>query len=295
MPGITSRARTIDGAADRRLGALLRAAALLCVLVLAAIVLLLAYRTLPILAGFGGDLLDPRVAWQPGAQQFGMLPMVAGSLAVTVLAMAIAVPVSVLAAAWLRLFARERARRLLRAPVELLAGVPSVVYGLWGLLVLVPLINGYAPPGASWLAASLVLALMIAPLALLVSDAAFAQFPLEQHRAASALALSRWGIWRQLMLPQAAGAIGTGIMLQLGRALGETMAVLMVAGNVVQWPSSVLEPVRTLTANIALEMAYASGSHQSALFASGLLLTITTGLLVLPAHRWRRGESAQHD
>lgn len=202
------------------------------------------------------------------------------------LALVLAAPVAVLLAAWLRYFA-PRLRRPVLAGVELMAGIPSVVYGLWGMLVLVPWINQWVPPGASWLAGSLVLGLMIVPLALLVTDAALGQLPLRYQRAGEALALSRVGMLRRVLLPRAAPGIVGGVVLQFGRALGETMAVLMVCGNVVQWPDSVFAPVRTLTANIALEMAYATGDHRVALFASGLLLIAVTGLLLMASWRLR--------
>ena len=208
--------------------------------------------------------------------------------AAAVLALVIAGPVAVLLAAWLRYFAPS-VRRPVLTLVELMAGIPSVVYGLWGMLVLVPWINRLAPPGASWLAASLVLALMILPLALLVTDTALGQLPARYLQAGQALSLSRVGMLRRVLLPQAGPAIVSGLVLQFGRALGETMAVLMVAGNVVRWPTSLFDPVRTLTANIALEMAYATGDHRVALFASGLLLLLVTAVLL--ALSWRlRGE-----
>jgi phosphate transport system permease protein len=120
-----------------------------------------------------------------------------------------------------------------------------------------------------------------------VTDAALGQLPLRYQRAGEALALSRVGMLRRVLLPRAAPGIVGGVVLQFGRALGETMAVLMVCGNVVQWPDSVFAPVRTLTANIALEMAYATGDHRVALFASGLLLIAVTGLLLMASWRLR--------
>jgi len=231
--------------------------------------------------------LSPAESWEPQSRHYGLIPMLAASVLVSMLALVIAAPLAILSAAWLRLFTKPGWAALVRAVLELMAGVPSVVYGLWALLVVVPLINRIAPPGASWLASSLVLTAMIAPLALLMADAAFTRFPVEQSSAAEALGISRWGLWRRLMLPHAARAVASGVVLQFGRALGETMAVVMVAGNVVQWPHSLLAPVRTLTGNIALEMSYATGEHLSALFASGLLLMVLTGTLLFLAGRLR--------
>jgi len=272
--------------ADRLLSWGLRLAGAAAVLVLGGIVLVLLMQSAPFLFDHSSDLW--RNDWQPGQARYGMAAMVAGSIVVSVLALLLAGPLAVLLAAWLRYFA-PALRRPMLALVELMAGIPSVVYGLWGMLVLVPWINQWAPPGASWLAASLVLALMILPLALLVTDTALGQLPVRYLQAGQALSLSRVGMLRRVLLPQAGPAIVSGLVLQFGRALGETMAVLMVAGNVVQWPGSLFDPVRTLTANIALEMAYATGDHRVALFASGLLLLLVTALLLLLS--WRlRGE-----
>ncbi|WP_133493372.1 phosphate ABC transporter permease subunit PstC [Alcanivorax sp. 24] len=265
---------------------LLRLAGGAVALVLGGIVLVLVAQSLPFLVRHGATLWQGQ--WQPAQEQYGMASMVAGSLVVSVLALAIAAPVSVLLAAWLRYF-MPALRRPVLVVVELMAGIPSVVYGLWGMLMVVPLINQWVPPGASWLAGSLVLALMILPLALLVTDTALEQLPGHYVRSAQALALSRVGMLRRVLLPQALPAIVSGLVLQFGRAMGETMAVLMVSGNVVQWPTSVFDPLRTLTANIALEMAYATGDHRLSLFVSGLLLLLVTLVLLLLSWRLRRG------
>ncbi|MBL4570396.1 MAG: phosphate ABC transporter permease subunit PstC [Alcanivorax sp.] len=272
--------------ADSLLTWLLRLTGAAAVLVLGGIIAVLLIQSAPFLVEHGSALW--RNDWQPGQARYGMAAMIAGSMVVSVLALAIAGPLAVLLAAWLRYFA-PLLRRPVLTLVELMAGIPSVVYGLWGMLVLVPWINQWAPPGASWLAASLVLALMILPLALLVTDTALGQLPGRYLQAGQALSLSRVGMLRRVLLPQAGPAIVSGLVLQFGRALGETMAVLMVAGNVVQWPTSLFDPVRTLTANIALEMAYATGDHRVALFASGLLLLLVTAVLLMLSWRLRGG------
>lgn len=205
-----------------------------------------------------------------------MAAMLAGSLVVSLLALVLAAPLAVLLAAWLSLYAPCYLVKPYRGLYELLAGIPSVVYGLWGLTVLVPLVNAFAPPGASIITAAAVLALMILPYGVLLAESAFRQVPLNQEQAAEAAGLSSWGMFRCVHWPRCRGTIGRGMVLQFGRALGETMAVLMVAGNVVQWPDSLFAPVRTLTANIALEMGYASGDHRAALYLSALLLLIMT-------------------
>ena len=175
--------------------------------------------------------------------------------------------------------------------LELLAGIPSVVYGLWGLVVLVPIIQGWQPPGASVLAGILVLALMIVPTVALFADAALRQVPMHLISAAAALGMRRWTITTKVMLPAARHGIGAGVMLAFGRALGETLAMVMVCGNIVQVPASLFDPVRTLTANIALEMAYAQGAQRSALFASGLALL---ALVILTSGLARRAGGVRH-
>jgi len=160
-----------------------------------------------------------------------------------------------------------------------------VVYGLWGLMVLVPALARIGPPGQSVLAGVLVLALMILPTIALVSDTALGAVPEIHLRGAAAAGLSRWAIVRSIALPTARSGILTGILLGTGRALGETMAVVMVTGNVAQIPDGVFAPVRTLTANIALEMAYATDAHRSALFVSGLVLALLTIGLVAVVDR----------
>jgi len=169
--------------------------------------------------------------------------------------------------------------------LNLLAGIPSVVYGLWGLTELVPLIGRWQPPGASLLAAILVLTLMILPTVALTSFSALAAVPGDILAGAAALGITRKGQIISVALPAARNGISGGVLLAMARALGETMAVLMVAGNVVQNPTGLFEPVRSLTANIALEMAYATDHHRAGLFASGLFLT----LLVL-ALAWLAGQ-----
>jgi phosphate transport system permease protein len=159
--------------------------------------------------------------------------------------------------------------------VDTLAGIPSVVFGLCGLVALVPLIRSVAPPGLSLLAGCLVLGAMIFPLAAAAGDAAIQQADPSEFASARALGLGAWDAARLAILPRALPAFSTGCLLALGRALGETMALLMVAGNTIAWPGSLATPFRTLTMHVASEMAYASGTHRSALFvAAGLLLTL---------------------
>lgn len=268
---------------DRALIWSLRLAAVVAGALVLLIVAFLAREAAPALAAVGPVRFFTDDSWHPTSGAFGMAPMIAGSFLVTAGAVLIAGPCGVLAAVFSHFYAPRWMVRPFRTAVELLAGIPSVVYGFWALLVLVPALNGWQPPGASLLAGILVLAVMIVPTTALVADAGFAAVPRSLVDGARALGHGTWGTLRLAVLPAARGSLVTGLLLQTGRALGETMAVLMVCGNIVQMPKSLFDPVRTLTANIALEMAYAMGEHRSALFVSGLLLMVVVSVLVLAA------------
>lgn len=234
-----------------------------------------------------GFLTDP--GWYPLEGQFGMLPMVAASLMAAAGAVLLAGPLGVVSAIFLIFSASPAIARAYRMIVALLAGIPSVVFGLWGLTVLVPLIARWRPPGASLLAAILILALMILPTVALTSAAALAAVPKSLLHGAAALGLTHQGTILRVAVPAARGGIVNGVLLAGARALGETMAVLMVAGNVVQYPTGLFDPVRALTANIALEMAYATGAHRAGLFTSGLFLMVLVMLLAWLVIRASRG------
>ena len=231
--------------------------------------------------------------WHPTLGRYGLAPMIFGTLATSAGAVLLAAPAGVLSAVFVRFYAPASVAVFYRRMIELSAGIPSVVYGLWGLATLVPLIARAHPPGASLLAGALILALMILPTVALTADAALANVPAEHLRGAAALGFSRWGTIRGVALPAARTGIITGLLLSVGRALGETMAMVLVCGNVVRVPSSVFDPVRTLTANIALEMAYATGDHRAALYVSGLALLVVVAALVAAADGFERKVS--HD
>lgn len=227
--------------------------------------------------------------WHPLSQSFGLLAMLAATLATSALALLLAVPLGVCVAVWGRLYAGPLVGGAYRAGVGVMASVPSVVYGLWGLVALVPLINRYSAPGASVLAGGLILAMMVLPIMVLHADVALEEAARRHLHAAYALGLSTWAVTWRVLLPSCMGQLRSAVLLQAGRAMGETMALLMVCGNVVQMPASPFTPVRTLTANIALEMAYATGLHQRALYASGWLLMLMVLLLMLAARLLDRG------
>lgn len=264
---------------DRVLTGILRAGALLAVLVMLLIFCFLLFESWSALTGLSiaGFLTD--VSWHPLEGTYNLMPMLSGTLLASIGAIMLGAPLGLASALFIVFFAPLHLALLYRRLIELLAGIPSVVFGFWGLTTLVPLISEWQPPGASLLAAVLVLTLMILPMITITACAALTAVPEELFRNASALGMSRWGTIAGVVLPAARVGITAGIILAAARALGETMAVLMVAGNVVQHPESLFDPVRTLAANIALEMAYAMGDHRSVLFVSGLLLMLLVMVL----------------
>ena len=269
--------------ADRRLAVLLQICALLAAAIVLLILLFLLKESLPILQHVALSRFVSDASWHPLQGLYGLTPMLAATLSATLGAVLLAAPLGIASALFSRYYAPPLLAACYRRLIELLAGIPSVVYGFWGLTTLAPLIGRLHPPGVSLLTSMLVLALMILPTVALTVDAALAAVPVAYLRSAAALGLSRWSLIGGVALPVARPGIVAGILLAAGRAIGETMAVLMVTGNVVQLPRNLFDPVRTLTANIALEMAYATGDHRAALFVSGLALMLLVLVLVATA------------
>ena len=213
--------------------------------------------------------------WKPGNDIYGVLPMILGSLYVTAGAMVVGVPPGILTAIYLSKFAKPRTIKALRPAVSLLAGIPSVVYGFFGLVVLVPLIRElFGGSGASMLAASLLLGMMILPTVISLSEAALNAVPRSYYEGALALGATHERTVFRVMLPAAKSGVMAGVVLAIGRAIGEAMAVMMVAGNQARMPQGLLKGVRTLTSNIALEMGYAAELHREALIATGVVLFV---------------------
>jgi phosphate transport system permease protein len=222
--------------------------------------------------------------WAPTKGHFGILAMIISSVLVTLGAMVIGVPLGLSCAIVLAEFSPKRLKMVLKPTLELLAGIPSVVYGFLGVIWLVPLIRNYlGGPGLSLLAASIILGIMILPTVISISIDALTAVPDLYRDGSLALGATRWQTVRRVVLPAASSGIITAIILGMGRAIGETMAVIMVAGNALQIPTSVLDPVRTLTSNIALELGYAAGRHREALFATGIVLFVIIMILNLSA------------
>ncbi len=223
-------------------------------------------------------------SWHPAdsvsAGTFGMAPMIAGTIAVTLGAVALAAPLALASAVFCRYYAPGAIAAGYRRLVHLLAGVPSVVFGFWGLVVLIPILARLKPPGPSLLAGILIVGLMILPTIMLLAESALAAVPESYVLGGVALGMGRWAVIRHIAIPTARRGIVTGVILGGARAIGETMAVVMVCGNIIRTPHGLFDPVRTLTANIALEMGYALGMHRSALFVSGLVLLVIAVVMV---------------
>ncbi|MCL1881133.1 MAG: phosphate ABC transporter permease subunit PstC [Oscillospiraceae bacterium] len=241
------------------------------------ICLFIFWRGLPAMFEIGvWDFVSGDV-WRPTRAIFGILPMIVGSLYVTAGAIVIGVPIGVLTAVFMARFCPAKLYLILKPIVELMAGIPSVVYGLVGVQFLVPLLHQIFPQeasGASVLAASIVLGIMILPTVINVSEAALRAVPNHYYEGALALGATHERAVFFTQLPAAKSGVLASVILGVGRAIGETMAVIWVAGNAPVIPGRILDSARTLTANVALEMGYAEGLHQSSLFATAVVLFV---------------------
>lgn len=223
--------------------------------------------------------------WSPSNGQYGVFTMIIGTLSITVLALIMAVPLSILCAIFMAEIAPNTMRRILKPVIETLAGIPSVVYGFFGLIILVPFMRvNFGGTGFAMLTASIILTVMIMPTIISVSEDALRSVPLEYKEASLALGATQWQTIKNVIFPAAFPGVITGTILGMGRAVGETLAVIMVAGNVTQIPHSILDPVRALTSNIALEMGYATGLHYNALFGTAVVLFIMIMVLLVIAN-----------
>lgn len=221
--------------------------------------------------------------WYPTAQpvaQYGVLPLITGTLWVSFWAILIALPFGLAVAIYLAEIAHERVRRIMKPLIELLSGIPSVVYGFFGLVVLVPLIQKTfnLPVGETALAGSVILAIMALPTMITVAEDAMRNTPRSMKEASLALGASHWQTIYKVVIPNSLSGISAAVVLGIGRAIGETMAVLMVTGNAAVMPHTLLEPVRTIPATIAAELgeAPAGGVHYQALFTLGCILFLIT-------------------
>ena len=213
--------------------------------------------------------------WRPGNNIFGIFPMIVGSLYVTAGALVIGVPIGILTAIFMARFCPKGLYRIMKPAINLMAGIPSVVYGFFGLVILVPLVRDYiGGRGLSVLTASILLGLMILPTIISMSEAAIRAVPESYYEGALALGASHERSVFSAVVPAARSGIFAGIILGIGRAVGETMAVIMVAGNQALIPEHLTDGVRTLTTNIVLEMGYATDLHREALIATAVVLFV---------------------
>jgi phosphate transport system permease protein len=221
--------------------------------------------------GLNSFLLGDR--WFPSKESFGIFPMIVGSFWVTLGSLVVGVPLGVACAVFLCELTPPTFAMILRPMIQLLAAIPSVIYGFWGLIILVPLIReSLGGPGLSILAGSLVLGIMILPTIISISEDSLRALPRTYKEGALSLGATHWQtVWR-ILLPAARSGIVASVILGMGRAIGETMAMIMILGNAAQLPGSLLDSARTLTTNIGIEMGYASGDHRQALFATGVVL-----------------------
>lgn len=212
--------------------------------------------------------------WKPTAEIFGIFPMVVSSFYATIGAILLGVPIGILSAVFISELCPPFLRRMIKPMIELLAGIPSVIHGFFGLLIIVPFIKAHTDSisGNSLLAAILVLAIMILPTIINITETSLRQVPKTYKEASLAMGASHIQTIFKVMIPAAKSGILTAVVLGTGRAIGETMAVILVAGNATMIPRKLTDMARTMTANIAMEMNYAFGLHQDALFATGVIL-----------------------
>lgn len=252
------------------------ASACVCILSVAMICWFLFANGLPFFTQYDIGAFLGGIKWAPLRSVFGILPMIIGSFYVTIGAVLLASPVGLLTAVFMVYFSSERLNRLLRPAVALLAGIPSVVYGFFGLMLLVPttakIFNIAA--GNSILVASVLLAIMILPTIIQTASAALQSVPRNYYEGSLAMGATHEYSIMKAMLPAARNGILSGIVLAIGRAIGETTAVIMVAGNQARMPKGLLKGIRTLTSNIIMEMGYAADLHRESLIATGLVLFV---------------------
>ena len=253
-------------------------AALVSIAAVALICIFLFANGVPAMAKIGIFNFIGGSTWTPSNEpaEYGIFPMILGSIYVTAGALVVGVPIGLLTAVYLAKFCPKHIYKVLKPAVELLAGIPSVVYGFFGLVVLVPFIrdNIGGNGTGSILTASILLGIMILPTIITVSESAIRAVPDSYYEGSLGLGATHERTVFRVILPAAKSGILAGIVLGIGRAIGETMAVILVAGNQAIIPDSVLSGVRTLTTNIVMEMGYASGLHREALIATGVVLFV---------------------
>ena len=271
-----STSQALRALRERGMALVFLLAALVSILCVGLICVFLFANGIPAMQEIGvPDFLLGRT-WKPGNDIYGIFPMIVGSVYVTGGALLLGVPIALLTAVYLAYFCPKGLYRFLKPAVELLAGIPSVVYGFFGIVVLVPFVRAIGEPwngkGSSIATASILLAIMILPTIIGVVEPALRSVPRSYYEGALALGATHERSVYTAVVPAAGSGILAGIVLGVGRAMGETMAVIMVAGNQARMPKGVFQGIRTLTGNIVIEMGYAAGLHREALIATGVVL-----------------------
>lgn len=255
--------------------------ALASILAVALICVFLFANGLPAMREIGFLNFLTGTSWRPGNDIYGILPMIVGSIYITAGAIVIGVPIGLLTAIFMAFYCPKRIYGILKPCTELLAGIPSIVYGFFGMVVIAPTVLDVAKffgadisSGATILSAAILLGIMILPTIIGVSEAALRAVPNAYYEGAVAMGATHERAVFSVMLPAAKSGVLAGIVLGIGRAIGETMAVIMVAGNQPRLTANLLEGIRTMTANIVIEMGYATGLHREALIATGVVLFV---------------------
>lgn len=213
--------------------------------------------------------------WKPSQDLYGIFPFIIGSIYVTAGAIVVGVPIGLICAIFLARFCPDRLYRVLNPAVRLMAGIPSIVYGFFGLMVIVPVVQSlFGTSGKGLLTASVLLGIMILPTIIGTAEPALRAVPQSYYEGALALGATHERSTFTVILPAAASGVMSGVILGVGRAIGETMAVIMIAGNQPRMPGGLLDGLRTMTSNIVLEMGYSTGLHRQALIATGVVLFV---------------------
>ena len=274
--------------------------ALASILAVALICVFLFANGLPAMREIGFLNFLTGTSWRPGNDIYGILPMIVGSIYITAGAIVIGVPIGLLTAIFMAFYCPKRIYGILKPCTELLAGIPSIVYGFFGMVVIAPTVLDIAKffgadisSGATILSAAILLGIMILPTIIGVSEAALRAVPNAYYEGAVAMGATHERAVFSVMLPAAKSGVLAGIVLGIGRAIGETMAVIMVAGNQPRLTASLLDGIRTMTANIVIEMGYASGLHREALIATGVVLFVFILIINFSVALLKRG--ADHE
>lgn len=268
-------------------------AACASVLAVALICLFLFVNGIPAMKEIGIFKFLLGTMWKPGNNIYGILPMIMGSIYVTAGAILIGVPIGILTSVFMASYCPKKVYRFFKSAIDLLAGIPSVAYGFFGLMMLVPLIRNlfHKGNGSSILSASILLGIMILPTIIGVTESAIRAVPSNYYEGSLALGATKERSLFFVVLPAAKSGLIAGVVLGIGRAIGETMAVVMVAGNQARMPAGILRGVRTMTSNIVLEMGYAADLHREALIATGVVLFVFILIINFCVARLNKGES----